>query len=177
MSEPIVNVSASLQQVVSVIYSQMDDLARQKADLSREMRNLRRQLQVLRSAECVAAGAKAGRQARRRKGALHKVRSRRARGFSDELSRACKIAMLEVEGDPTAAEIHSRITRRGSYVFAAGEDPIAAITNTLIAMFESGESADYPRVPDISSEFKSPEHPAATPHNSPPGFVKRRGNW
>jgi len=144
MSEPIVNVSASLQQVVSVIYTQMDDLARQKADLSREMRNLRRQLQILRSEERVAARPKAGRQAHRRKSALHKVRSRRMRGFSDELSRACKIALLELEEDPTASEIYSRITRRGSYVFAAGEDAIAAITNTLIAMFESGEIGRLP---------------------------------
>ena len=144
MSEPAANLPASLHQVVSVIYSQMDDLARQKADLRREMRNLRRQLHILRNAQRPAKLAKGSRQGSRRKRMLHKVRSRRPREFSDALWRACKIALLEVEGDATATEIHARIMRRGSYVFAIGEDPIAAIMNTLSVMYESGEIGRLP---------------------------------
>lgn len=55
------------------------------------------------------------------------------------LSRACRIALMEVVSAASIDEIRSRIDRRGSFAFSESECPHTQMTRTLSAMHESGE--------------------------------------
>jgi hypothetical protein len=60
-------------------------------------------------------------------------------GHVNELTRACRIALVESEGCASIDEIRRRIARRESFVFAGPGSAKAAIHRTLRAMTASGE--------------------------------------
>jgi len=130
----------SLTEVVALLQAELDELLQQKAGIKLRMRNLRRRLGIL-QAGCV--GARSVRRKSRRSGTVaRRAQSRKICHLHDELSRACRIAFLELGGTATAEEIYTAIARRGSFVFSLLEEhSIAAIARTLESMAQSGEVA------------------------------------
>jgi hypothetical protein len=62
-----------------------------------------------------------------------------SRDLKGELTRACRIALVEAGGCASIEEIRRRIVRRESFVFAGPGSTKAAIHRTLKAMTASGE--------------------------------------
>jgi hypothetical protein len=62
-----------------------------------------------------------------------------ARHVKGELTRACRIALIEVGGSASADDIRGRIVRRGSFSFADPGSAEVAILRTLKFMSDSGE--------------------------------------
>jgi hypothetical protein len=136
--DPPVHLSASLQLVVNSIQAQMDELIQQKLDVVREIRNLRKRLRLLQEAGQASATSKRSHRGRRGRVSVtskyHKVHR-----VSEQLWRACRIALMESSEPTDAKNIYLRIERRRSYVFSCDEDPMRAIARTLNVMVEAGE--------------------------------------
>ncbi len=69
-------------------------------------------------------------------------------GFA--LHRACRIALMEIDGPASASGIYGRIVRRGSFQFSSAAPPLATITTALNEMVNQGNaeivvSGDDPR--------------------------------
>ena len=128
----------SITDTVALLQAELDKLLQQKATIKLRMRTLRRHLGLLQTASVST-------QRRRRKrwrsvAAAHRTETRAIRRLHDELSRACRIAFMELGGTATAEELHGAIARRGSFSFSLlKESPSAAITRTLNSMALSDE--------------------------------------
>jgi hypothetical protein len=55
------------------------------------------------------------------------------------LTRACRIALMEAESAASLEEVHTRIIRRGSFLFSDSESSAKAILSALNAMTDRGE--------------------------------------
>lgn len=131
-------VQNSLNDTVALLQAELDELLEQKATIRLRMRNLKRHLGI------VEAGS-ASVPVRRRKRwqsvtAAHRAENRKLRRLHDELSRACRIAFMELGGTASAEQLCAAIVRRGSFSFSLlKERPGAAITRTLNSMARSSE--------------------------------------
>ncbi|MFZ0804926.1 MAG: hypothetical protein WAN03_02030, partial [Candidatus Sulfotelmatobacter sp.] len=63
----------------------------------------------------------------------------RSRNQIEELTRACRIALMEGEGTASTDEIRRRIIRRGSFSFADSKLAETSILESLQAMINGGE--------------------------------------
>lgn len=120
--------------VVALLQAELDELLQEKEKIRLRMRNLRRRL-------ASSNPRKAARgQSRKLRNIARHAEGRKVRHLHDELSRACRIAFLELRAAATPEDLYHAIVRRGSFSFALiKENPIALIKRTLISMAESGE--------------------------------------
>lgn len=128
----------SINNTVALLQAELDELLQQKATIRLRMRNLRRHLGTL------EAGSGSAKHRRRKRGravtAAHRAETRKVCQLHDELSRACRIAFMELGGTVTAEELYAAIVRRGSFSFSLlKETPGAAITRALNSMARSSE--------------------------------------
>jgi hypothetical protein len=127
----------SINCIVILLQTELDDLLQQKATNKLRLRTLRRHLASLRNESCRRPSARS-KYRRLQDGRAQAAKLRQA---IEELRRACRIAFLELGGSATAHELYLAITRRESFSFAAiKEEPIVAIIRTLTSMAKSGEA-------------------------------------
>jgi hypothetical protein len=143
--EPVPNLTSPLRSVIRAMQCELDELVQQKAALTRRARNLRRQLSA--RSPIPPSGPIIKREnspdTKRRYYRRSLDNSSRLTGqFSDErLKRACRIALMEAEGEATPDRILALISRRGSIVFRnQKEDPISLIICALNVMCDFNEA-------------------------------------
>jgi hypothetical protein len=149
---------SAIGETVKQVTAQARDLLSRRSEINRRIRHLHQVMKGLRDlateATCNGSEETPPAGARSRKW-LDENRTSRARAFSDsrtharsrsknqieELTRACRIALMEGEGTASTDEIRWRIIRRGSFSFADSELAHAqvAILRTLQAMSNCGE--------------------------------------
>lgn len=127
-----------LNDTVALLQAELDELLQQKARIKLRMRNLKRHLGI------VETGSGSARTRRRKRWrsvtAAHRAETRKICQLHDELSRACRIAFMELGGTATAEELCAAIVRRGSFSFALlKENPSSATIRTLHSMARSSE--------------------------------------
>ncbi|HZQ20908.1 MAG TPA: hypothetical protein VFA90_19620 [Terriglobales bacterium] len=128
----------SINDTIALLQAELDELLQQKATIKLRMRNLRRHLGMLK----VDSGSAHTRSRKRRRSvtAAHRAENLKIRRLHSELSRACRIALMELGGTATAEELYAAIMRRGSFSFSLlKENPTAAIARALNAMARSSE--------------------------------------
>jgi hypothetical protein len=134
---------ASVQNLVILMRSQLDELVRRKADLGRRRRKLLRLRHRLLCGARRSPGYGAGALKSSRLRNYVKRASAGARKFQrlhNNLRRACRIAFVEVGGVATPDQIYSLIVRRCSFSFIDVEaEPADAIVHTLNVMAKAGE--------------------------------------
>ena len=127
------SLSSSLDVFVHQIQGELDELILRKANIRRQMRNLRRQLSgATTNDDPQQAPQKADSRRKGHRYQAKRVNSRTEQRMSLRLRRACRIALMELDGDATPEKIYSSIVRRGSFSFLNVDvDPIAVIIRTL----------------------------------------------
>ena len=134
----------SVQNIVTQMLVEMDELAKLRAELGRRRRRLLRLRYSLRQEGGRSVGfAAGGLKSPRLQNYVNRTRAKaqKSRRLHNELRRACRVAFLEAGGVATPDQIYSLIVRRSSFSFAdIGEEPAAAITRTLRIMAQAGEA-------------------------------------
>jgi hypothetical protein len=123
-----------VSETVKRVNAKAVDLLSRQAEINRRIRYLRqvmRGLQDLTTRPSFNRGTMAVQSPRVTQGA--RVHS------ADGLTRACRIALMEVAGAASLEEIRARIIRRGSFSFTDLELASAAMVRTLNAMTDGGE--------------------------------------
>jgi hypothetical protein len=134
------DLSGSLNCIVGLMQTELDDLLQQKARIKLQMRNLRHRLGILQ-----AGSRKTNRtsrpMARRPPNASRRAQARKICHLHEELARACRIAFLELGGIATPDELYAAILRRGSFMFPAIQNkPTVSISQVLVSMAQCGEA-------------------------------------
>jgi hypothetical protein len=153
--QPSAQTSAS--EVLKVVILELRELRSRYREVTGRIRNLRIAVDALRSLGTEPAHIASGHRqsstlpeqdwtASSRNGAgdasraTSAVRARSViRRQNPDLRRACRIALMEVMGAVTDAEIYARIVRRGSFCFVRADSATRAIAEELDAMVEQGE--------------------------------------
>jgi hypothetical protein len=150
----------SIVDVVKVVEAELHDLSTRKRAIRRRIRSIRRVLDGLqqgvgrpvvgnRSAELPLLTVHSRGKARGSADSATPCHNNSRPGFntggkSDDadcrLRRACRLALVEIEGAASAIEICSRIVRRGSFSFNNHHYAVAAVVRTLDAMANDGEA-------------------------------------
>lgn len=135
---------SSVCRIVSSLQREIDDLLKQKAVLVRRSRKLRRELRTLRAESGVQLI-----QGEKRDSISVEQFSPEGSGADptqplssvyDELTRACRIALMEAGGTANASQIQSLIAQRGSFSFSrVQEAPLESVIRTLEIMCQAGD--------------------------------------
>jgi len=86
------------------------------------------------------ATASRGAEKRRARRPRSQIRLLPPRPPRTDLERACRIALLEVEGPVSVEAIYDRIVRRGSLMFSGYKRPFLAISSAMSTLVRRGEA-------------------------------------